>query len=69
MAKRLLLICILFLSVSAAHADDSAQANRLFVEAMKLIQTAETEQSPPNKLALLENAVAKLNQIVNDDLV
>ena len=42
MITRLLLIGVLCLSVVPVAADDSAQANRLLVEAVKLIQAAST---------------------------
>ena len=62
---RLLLIGILCLSVvPASAADDPAQANRLLVEAVKLIQDASTKQDLTEQLPLLENALAKLNEIV-----
>lgn len=66
MITRLFLICALCLSVVPASADDPAQANRLFVQAIKSIQAVDTEQAAPKKLALLQNAFAKLNEIVED---
>ena len=66
MITRLLFVSILCLSVVPAGADDPAQANRLLVEAVKLIQAAEQEQPAPEKLVILESALAKLNQIMDD---
>lgn len=66
MITRLLFVAVLCLSVVPAAADDPAQANRLLVEAMKSIKAAETEQVAARKQALLESALAKLNQIVDD---
>lgn len=71
MITRLLLATLLSLSVVPAGADDPAQANRLFVEAVKLIQAAEQEQPASQKLAKqklakLQSALAKLNQIMDD---
>ena len=59
-----LLLFFVCLSVVPAVADDPAQANRLLVEAVKLIQAAETEDEASDKLALLEGALAKLNEII-----
>ena len=63
---RLLLVCVLCLSVVPAAADDPAQANRLLVEAVRLIQGAEAEKAAAEKLPLLESALAKLNEIVEE---
>ena len=57
----LLVACLLVLP---AAADDPAQANRLLVEAVQLIKAAETESGASEKLALLEDAIAKLNEII-----
>ena len=61
---RLLLVCVLCLSVVPVAADDPVQANRLLVEAVQLIQAAEAEKAATEKLSLLESALAKLNEIV-----
>ena len=66
MITRLLFVTVLCLSVVPAGADDPAQANRLLVEAVKLIQAAEQEQPASEKLVMLESALAKLNQIMDD---
>ena len=60
----------LFLSLACllavpAAADDPAQANRLLVEAAQLIKAAESQAAASEKLALLEEAIAKLNEIVD----
>ena len=59
-----LLIFLACLSVVPAFADDRAQANRLLVEAAKMIKAAETVEGPEEKLSLLEDALAKLNEII-----
>ena len=61
---RLLLVCVLCLSVVPVAADDPAQANRLLVEAVRVIQAAEAEKAATEKLSLLQSALAKLNEIV-----
>ena len=66
MITRFLFVAILCLSVLPVSADDPAQANRLLVEAVKLIQAAEQEQPASQKLAKLKSALAKLNQIMDD---
>ena len=66
MITRLLFVTILCLSVVPAGADDPAQANRLLVEAVKLIQAAEQEHPASEKLVMLESALTKLNQIMDD---
>lgn len=66
MITRLLLIGALCLSVvPAATADDSAQANRLFVEAVKLLEEAATE-AEMDKVSVLQGALDKLNEIIED---
>ena len=64
MITRLFLVCALCLSIVPASADDVAQANKLLVEAVKLIQAAGTEQTPSEQIPLLEDALDKLNEIV-----
>ena len=65
MTKRLFVVCVVFLSAVSAFADETAQANRLFVEAMKWIQAAETVQVASEKLTLLQDALNNLNGIVD----
>ena len=60
----------LFLSLACllavpAAADDPAQANRLLVEAAQLIKAAESQAAASEQLALLEEAIAKLNEIID----
>ena len=57
----LMLVCLL---VAPAAADDPAQANRLLVEAVQLMKAANAETGAPSKLALLEDAIARLNEII-----
>lgn len=64
MITRLFLICALSLAVVPASADDAAQANKLLVEAVKRIQAAGTKQTPSEQIPLLEEALDKLNEIV-----
>ena len=64
MLTRLVLICVLCLSVMSVSADDSAQANKLLVEAVKSIQAADMKQTATEQLPLLEKALAKLKEIV-----
>ena len=59
-----LLVVVMCPSVVPVTADDPAQANQLMVEAAKLIKAAEKEQVAPKKLALLERALANLNEII-----
>ena len=56
------LICLLVLP---AVAEDPAGANRLLVEAAKLIKAANSRTEASEKLALLEGALAKLNEIID----
>ena len=63
MSKHLLLFLVC-LMVAPALADDPAQANRLVVEAAKMMKAADTEEGTTEKLALLEAALAKLNEII-----
>ena len=66
MIARLLCVTLLCLSIVPAAADDPAEANRLLVEAVKLIQAAEQDRKANHKLVKLESALAKLNQIMDD---
>ena len=58
------LIFVLCLTVAPAAADDPAQANRLLVDAVKMIKVAETVEETSEKLSLLEDALANLNEII-----
>jgi hypothetical protein len=66
MITRLLLIAVLCVPSTPLAADDSTQANRLLVEAVKLIQAAGTKQTAAEQLPLMESALAKLNEIVEN---
>ena len=56
------LICLL---VVPAVAEDPAGANRLLVEAVKMIKAADSQTEGSEKLDLLEGALAKLNEIID----
>ena len=64
MIRRLFLVCAMFLSVVSASADESAKANKLLVEAARLTQSLSTNQTLTEQLTILEEALAKLNEIV-----
>ena len=61
----LIAITLLF-SAGATLADDTASANKLFVEAVKLVKSAEGEKSFEKTLSVMEEALAKLNKIIDD---
>jgi len=61
----LAVIALLF-SVGSAWADDNSEANKLFVEAVKLVNSAENIEDPIKKADALEEALAMLNEIVDD---
>ena len=63
--KLLLALCALCWLAFPAYASDESRANRLFVEAVKLIQTAEEEDGAERKLDLLKRARHKLETIVD----
>ena len=52
------------LPVASAVADDTAQANRLLVEAVRLVEASELEPSPEGKFALLGQALDNLQAII-----
>ncbi len=54
-----------FLSVATPGIAGDAEANALLVEAVQLAQTAEQYEDPVEKLAALNDAVSKLEQIVS----
>ena len=60
----LVVIFLVCLAPVLVFADEGAEANRLVVEAVKMIKAAETVEGTADKLALLEGALAKLNDIV-----
>ena len=58
-------VALLF-SAGSALADDTSEANKLFVEAVKLVKSAEGEKSFEKTLSLLEEALARLYKIIDD---
>lgn len=52
--------------IATASADDNAEANGLFVEAVQLFQRAQTTQDPVSALALYDRSLANLDRIVQD---
>jgi hypothetical protein len=58
-------IALLF-SAGATLADDTASANKLFVEAVKLVKSAEGEKSFEKTLSVMEEALARLYKIIDD---
>ena len=48
------------------YEEDTAAANKLFVEAVKLVNSAENVEDPIEKAAVLEEALRKLNEIIDD---
>ena len=53
-------------STLADFDDDTASANELFVEAVKLVNSSENVEELEEKVAILEEAFGKLNEIVDD---
>ena len=64
-AATLAVVALLF-SAGATLADDTSEANELFVEAVKLVKPAANVVGYEEKAAVLEEALAKLNKIVDD---
>ena len=64
MTRSLLIAGLLFLLAAPCLADDAAQANRLMIEAVKLVQESEREPSAEGKLALLTKAHDHLVAII-----
>ena len=63
-AAILIAITLLF-SAGATLADDTASANKLFVEAVKLVKSAEGEKSFEKTLSVMEEALARLYKIID----
>ena len=63
-AAILIAITLLF-SAGATLADDTASANKLFVEAVKLVKSAEGEESFEKTLSVMEEALARLYKIID----
>ena len=62
--RRILAAVVFCLLASASVADDSTQANRLMVDAVRLIQASRLEPSPLGKFELLKQAHANLIEII-----
>ena len=60
-----LLFVLLYLTAMPASADETAEANRLFVESVKLLSQADALDAETDKLPLLEQALSKLNGIID----
>ena len=65
-AATLAVVVALLFSAGSALADDTGEANELFVEAVKLVKSAKNVEGYEEKAAVLEEALAKLNKIVDD---
>ena len=69
--KRIMAVSVIGLSLmmvtvsSALASDGSARANSMFVEAVKLIQSSQNTLHNEDKLALLDKALGKLNEIID----
>ena len=61
-----LAVLALIFSAGSSVADDQGDANKLFVEAVKLVKLAKGEKSFEKKLSVLEEALARLNKIIDD---
>ena len=64
MLKYLLLPVLLTLSLACGPVDEEAEANKRFVEAVALLEAAESEPAAPAKLSLLEQAETTLQTII-----
>jgi len=62
----LAVVVALLFSAGATFADDTSEANKLFVEAVKLVKSVEDIRDPIEKAAALEEALRKFNEIVDD---
>ena len=62
----ILAVIALLFSAGSALADETSEANKLFVEAVKLVKSAEGEKSFEKTLSVMEEALSKLNEIVDD---
>ena len=62
--KRLTTSLLLSSWVSPAIADDTGKANKLFVEAVQRLQSADKAASDEERLRLSEEALTNLNKIV-----
>ena len=64
-AATLAVVALLF-SAGSAWADDTGEANELFVGAVKLVKSTLNVEGLEEKADALEEALAKLNEIVDD---
>ena len=64
-AATLAVVALLF-SGGATLAHDTSEANELFAEAVKLVNSAENVEGLEEKVVVLEEALSKLNEIVED---
>ena len=62
--KYLLLPVLIILGLACGPVDEEAEANKRFVEAVALLEIAESEPAAPAKLALLEQAETTLQTII-----
>ena len=65
-AATLTVVGALLFSAGATLADDTGEANKLFVEAVKLVKSAEGEKSFEKTLSVMEEALARLYKIIDD---
>ena len=65
-AATLTVVEALIFSVGSTLADDTSEANELFVEAVKLVKSVENAEGSIEKAVVLEEALSKLNEIVDD---
>jgi len=65
-ATTLAVVGALLFSAGSAIADDTSEANKLFVEAVKLVKSAANAEESEEQVAVLEEALGKLNEIVDD---
>jgi signal peptidase I len=61
-----LAVVALLFGAGATLANDTSEANKLFVEAVKLVNSVESVENPFEKADALEEALVKLNKIVDD---
>ena len=64
MLKYLLLPVFITLGLACSPVDEEAEVNRRFVEAVALLEAAESESAAPTKLALLEQVETTLQTII-----
>ena len=62
----ILAVIALLFSAGSALADETSEANKLFVEAVKLVKSAEGEKSFEKTLSVMEEALARLYKIIDD---